>query len=185
MIITLTGKPCSGKGTIVNIFCSEHGFSKVSAGKIFREVALSKGIDIQNFQDPELTKKVDEAVDNKLIEIGKTHAGEKLIIDSRTAWHFIPNSFKVYVDVSWDEASKRLVKAERESERVESIEEAEMVLKKRYVEENARYKKIYNIDCTNMKNFDFVIDSTSLTPSQVAEKIYNAYQKFVKKSKTR
>ncbi len=34
-----------------------------------------------------------------------------------------------------------------------------------------RYKKYYGIDANNLKKFDLVIDTTSMRPEEVAEKI--------------
>ena len=41
--------------------------------------------------------------------------------------------------------------------------------KKRLASDKFRYQKYYQKDCFNEKNFDFVIDTTNLTPDQVLE----------------
>lgn len=182
MIISITGKPCSGKGVICDGICSKYNFELMSMGKIFRRVSAQLGYDtITEFQSPEQTKAVDEAVDNNLIEIGKTRLNDNIIIDSRTAWHFIPASFKVYVDVDWNVAGNRLLQANRETEQAKDLKQAIKMLKDRYVAENKRYKTIYNIDCTDKSNFDLWIDSSDKTPTQLVEMIYKAYLKYIKK----
>ena len=43
MIITITGKPCSGKGTAAKAFCKEYGFEYVCTGDMFRSIAKEMG----------------------------------------------------------------------------------------------------------------------------------------------
>ena len=180
MIISVTGKPCSGKGTICNLFCAKYSFEYIGMGKIFRTLSMQKGFaNVTEFQSSAEAKEVDKAVDNELINIGKTRNGENLMIDSRTAWHFVPNSFKVYVDVSLEEASKRLLNANREEEQANNEEEAKQMLLSRYNSENARYKELYNIDCTNLNNFDCVLNSTHLSTEELCTQLYNEYLKFI------
>ena len=51
MIITLTGKPCSGKGTVGKLFCEKYNFEFLSTGQIFRELtAKHKYKSILEFQ---------------------------------------------------------------------------------------------------------------------------------------
>ena len=101
MIITITGKPCSGKGAASKILCDKYGFEYISAGSAFRKAAMDLGFgSITNFTMEEY-KKVDKQVDSNLIEIGKTRLNDNLVVDSRLAWHFIPKSFKVYLDIDW------------------------------------------------------------------------------------
>ena len=185
MIITLTGKPCSGKGTVGKLFCEKYNFEFLSTGQIFRELtAKHKYKSILEFQQKnENITDVDKQVDNKTIEIGKTRLNDNILFDSRLAWHFIPKSFKVFLDVDWFVAGDRLVKAERENENVENIEEAIDILKARWNEENSRYKKLYNVDNTNPSQYDLVITSTDKTPEQIVEIIYKNYEKFIKNQK--
>ena len=66
MIITITGKPCSGKGTVAKEFCKTYNFEYICTGDMFREHAKKLGYDnILTFQeeDPRV-KQVDMVVDN-------------------------------------------------------------------------------------------------------------------------
>ena len=47
----------------------------------------------------EAFKEVDKIVDDSIFKLGQTKLNENIVIDSRLAWHFIPNSFKVFIDV--------------------------------------------------------------------------------------
>ena len=182
MIITITGKPCSGKGTASKEFCKKYGFEYIGTGNMFREYAKQYGHDILSFQEQSsLVTKIDNLIDTKIYQIGQTKLNENIIIDSRLAWHFIPNSFKVFIDIDDETAAKRLFSANRDSESVQTLEEAKQSLIERWNIENERYQKLYNIDNLNLNNYDLVINSKNLTPMQVVEEIYKNYQKFLKK----
>ena len=182
MIISITGKPCSGKGTISEEFCKNHKFEYVGVSAIFRNLAIEKGFSsLAEFFKKTNTTELDLAVDKKIEELGIANRNRNMIIDSRTAWHFVPNSFKVYVDVDWEEAGRRLLNDNREGEKVTNLTQAKKQLKQRHKQDNERYKKLYNIDCTNLNNFDLVLDSTNKTPAELEKELYTAYKLYKNK----
>lgn len=182
MIITVTGKPCSGKGTVAKEFCKNYGFEYVCTGDMFRTLAKEMGYEnILAFQQQNKNiKEVDKIVDERIINLGKTRQNENIVIDSRLAWHFVPNSFKVFIDVDDKVAGERLISANRETENVKSLEQAIKDLQVRWNVENNRYMELYNINNLDLNNYDFVIDSSNLEPNQVVKKIYTAYKNFIK-----
>ena len=184
MIITITGKPCSGKGTVAKEFCKKYNFEYVCTGDMFREYAKQFGYDnILTFQeeDPRV-KQIDKLVDNKIYELGKTKINSNIVIDSRLAWHFIPNSFKVFIDVNSKTAGNRLMQANRETEQAANIKDAIKSLKSRWKIENDRYSELYGVNNLDPKKYDYVIDSSNLAPEQIVEKIHNKLEKLIKKS---
>ena len=185
MIITLTGKPCSGKGTVGKLFCEKYKFEYLSTGQISRKMSVKHNYkNVLEFQQKHKNiKDIDKLVDSKTVEIGKTRLNDNILFDSRLAWHFIPKSFKVFLDIDWLTAGERLVKAEREEENVETIEEAVDVLKTRWNEENTRYLSLYNVDNTDISKYDLVISSENRTPEEIVEIINKEYKKFMKKLK--
>jgi len=184
MIITLTGKPCSGKSTVANIFCKKYKFEHLSTGKIFRAEAEKLGLDILKFNGSESIAKVDKAVDDETINIGKTRLNENIVYDSRLAWYFIPNSYKVFLDVSDEIMGQRLFDSNRtEIEKGAKLEQAIKNTMARWNLENKRYKKTYNVDNLNLSNYDLVIDTSNLTPTQISNLIYKNYKEFLKSQK--
>ena len=182
MIITITGKPCSGKGTVAKEFCKAYNFEYICTGDMFRSFAKQFGYDdILTFQeqDPRV-KQIDKLVDDKTTEIGLTRTNENIVIDSRMAWHFAPNSFKVFIDVDDTIAGIRLLGANRETEKTTTLEKAIESLKTRWNIENERYMELYNINNLNHENYDYIIDSSKLTPEEIVEKIYKNYINFIK-----
>ena len=181
MIITITGKPCSGKGTAAKLFCEKYGFEYIGTGNMFREYAKQYGCDILSFQEQSsVVTKIDKLIDSQIYEIGKSKLNDNIVIDSRLAWHFIPNSFKVFIDIDNETAGQRLMSANRDSESAQTLEEAISSLNQRWNVENTRYQELYNIDNLNLDNYDFIINSKDLTPAQIVEEIYKSYQNFIK-----
>lgn len=182
MIITISGKPCTGKSTMTEIFVEKYGFNRIYAGKIFKEEAKKLGIDITDLCKSELIYEIDKRVDKELENIYLTRFDENLIIESRTSWSFMPNAFNVFVDLPEDIMANRLFNSDRSvEERGATLEEAKTKVTERYNADVARYKMLYNIDCDNLSNYDFVIDNSTLTPEQTADEIYKAYLEFIKK----
>jgi len=99
-------------------------------------------------------------------------AGEdNFVMDSRLGFHFIPNSYKVYLKVGPEEAAKRIMKDTRSSERYKSAGEAARLLRKRMDSESKRYKEYYGITYPDEKAFDVVIDTTNSMPENVVKEI--------------
>lgn len=179
MIITITGKPCSGKSVVIAELMEKHGFSKFSAGEIFRKIATERGIDILELNRVN-DSSLDKMVDDEIVRQGKENLEKDIIFDSRTAWHFIPESFKVFLDIEGDEQARRLLSSGRTNENINlTHEEAKNALNERWELENNRYKKLYDFDNRDMSKFNVVIDTTNLTVEQTAEKIYNEYLNYV------
>ncbi len=180
MIITITGKPCSGKGSISKLFCEKYQFNYMCVGDMMREMAMKNGQTILEFQQNNANiKDVDNMLDSYTENVGKTRLSEDLLIDSRLAWHFIPKSFKVFVDVDWNTAGVRLIGAGRDSETAKDALTATEELKNRWQTENKRYQELYNIDNCNLGNYNLVVDSTNKTVEELVEIIKKAYEEFM------
>ena len=181
MIITITGKPCSGKGTVSKLFCEKFNFEYICTGDMFRAFAKEFGYNsVLEFQQQyENINDIDKLIDNKTLEIGKTRFSENIVIDSRLAWNFVPDSFKVFIDVSWKEAGKRLMNANRTNEKAKTQKDASKNLEQRWQVENERYQKLYGTSNLNLNNYNLVISSDNITPEEISEMIYNEYKKFM------
>ncbi len=96
-------------------------------------------------------------------------------------WYAVPESFKVYLTVDINEAAKRAFGDEKrkETENFETIEEQKQDLITRYNLENERYFKLYNVRKQDLSNYDLVIDTTEGNPEKQAEKIIEAYKKWL------
>lgn len=184
MIITITGKPCTGKSTMAEIFIKKYGFDRIYAGAIFKRHARELGIDITDLAKSKKVYDIDHRVDKELEQIYHTRLNENLLIESRTSWSFMPKAFNVFIDIPDKVMAERLFKSDRPvNERGKDLNEALQKVTERYNADVERYKLLYNIDCGNLNNYTLVIDNSNLTPEQTADKIYEEYLKFIKESK--
>lgn len=183
MQIAFSGKLGSGKSTVCDILNKQYGYSIYSTGTIQRKIAEDMGITTLELnkrmrEDPAL----DHVIDDAVAELSRQRRGEKLIYDSRMAWHFAEYTFKVYMYVDPTVAARRVLAADRGSvEKYETLEEAREMLISRSVEENTRFKKIYGVDNFDYNNYDLIIDSTTATPELIAKVIAENAEEFEKK----
>src|ERR1043166_4257355 len=95
-IITLAGSPGSGKSSTARAVAAALGFQHFSSGDIFRQLAADRGESIEGMNiSAEAQRDIDLQVDRLLQE--KYLGEDKLVIDSRMAWHWMPASFKVFL----------------------------------------------------------------------------------------
>ena len=73
------------------------------------------------------------------------------------------------------EAAQRVINDQRgKVETYKSHEEAMNCLIERKKSENIRYSTKYGVQCCNPDNYDLTINTTSITPEQVAQRIIEA-----------
>ena len=183
-IITIAGQPGSGKSTAAKATASRLDYKHLSAGDLLRALGRERGMDIfQTNLTAEKEKDLDHMVDQKTEEIGQTQ--ENIVIDGRLAWHFIPTSFKVYLDLDLKVGATRILKGiddfRLEHEDIPSDpEEYAVRLRHRQESETRRYKALYNVNPFDKNNYDLVIDTEVNGPEQVVEQIAAAYEKWLK-----
>ena len=180
MHITLTGNLGSGKSTIAKIMSEKYGFEIYSTGSIIRELAKERGLSVLEMnklmqQDNSFDHIIDERTTRTSVESEK-----ELFFDSRLAWYFAKNAFKVFLSVSIDEAARRVFNDNKRGnvESYASLKETKANLIERAHTEDVRYKEIYDIDYFNLNNYDLVLDSTYTKPELLAEVIINEKKRF-------
>lgn len=173
--ITITGSLGSGKSVVSALLKKALGYSVVSVGGILREMAHEHGMDATAFnqymeQHPEL----DHLLDRKQTALGQD--SEPKIFDSRLAWHFVPNAFKVCLNVSDAIAAQRIYQdKERVGESYQDSVQAGRSIKQRRESELLRYRTLYGVELENPEQYDLVISTDHLTPIEVANQILQAY----------
>lgn len=166
--ITLTGDLGSGKSAVSKILCEKTGFEYVSTGRIQRQLAQEMGIDtLEMNRLADIDPTIDERIDSIFVSLGQDPKG--YVVDSRMAWFFLPKSFKIYLQADVAVAAQRIIHdPSRDSEQYRSQEEAVQKILARKASENARFLLKYGADCTNLENFDIVIDTSRRTREEVA-----------------
>ena len=201
MIITISGNIASGKSTVGDALAKMIKFKRYSSGNFMRKMAKKKGISLQELgRQAEKDINIDREIDEWIISISKKH--DNFIIDSRLAWYFIPNSFKVYLHAGSGEQLRRikldLAKKKRGDEEIKVNEETKdsekikkqknssnlekEILKKvkqRDKSERDRYEKYYGINFHDKKFYDLWLDTNNMTIDDCAVEI----RKVLKKKK--
>jgi predicted cytidylate kinase len=161
-IITIAGSLGSGKSSTAKAVASTLGFRHFSSGDLFRQLAVARGESIEAMNiSAEVQRDIDLKVDSLLQEMYRTD--EKLVIDSRMAWHWMPLSFKVFLVVDPDTAAERifshLQEEGRMSEDATSVQEVRKSIDRRFASEQKRYAALYGVNATDPLNFDVVINT--------------------------
>lgn len=187
-IITIAGKLGSGKSSTANKLAEILGYRHFSTGDFMREIANNKDISLSDLSlIAEKDDSIDRELDNFNIKIGKS---ENIVLDSRLGFHFIPDSFKVFLDLDPEIASQRILKDKennpnRNTETTGDFKTKEDIRKKtkeRLDSEKKRYKEIYKInDHTDHKNFDLVINTEKISLEKVVKKIIDEYNIWLEK----
>ncbi len=109
----------------------------------------------------EVQRDIDLKVDHLLQEMYR--ADEKLVIDLRMAWHWMPFSFKVFLVLDPDTAAERifnhLQEEGRMSEDATSVQEVRKSIDRRFASEQRRYAALYGVNPTDPFNFDIVVST--------------------------
>ena len=161
-IITIAGSLGSGKSSTARAVASALGFRHFSSGDLFRQLAAERDESIEAMNiSAEAQRDIDLKVDNLLREMYRTD--ERLVIDSRMAWHWMPLSFKVFLVLDPDTAAQRIFNHLRDegrmSEAATSIDEVRKSIDRRFASEQKRYAALYGVNATDPLNFDVVINT--------------------------
>ncbi|CCY72039.1 cytidylate kinase [Clostridium sp. CAG:921] len=179
-IITIAGDLASGKGTASKILCDKLGYTIYRNGEYFRKLAKEANMSVTEFNvyvedHPEIDKEIEKSAE----KYAKEH--DNLVIDARLGWYVVPDSFKLYLKVNLDVAASRAFNDpdRKSTEKFDTIEKQKQDLKLRYELENKRYFDVYGVRKDDMSNYDFVLDTTNLSPEEVVSKILEEYSKWL------
>ena len=178
-IITIAGSPGSGKSSTARAVASALRFRHFSSGDLFRQIAAERGESIEAMNiSAEVQRDIDLKVDHLLQEMYRKE--ERLTIDSRMAWHWMPGSFKVFLVLDPDTAAERIFNHLREegrtSEEAGSVKEVRNSIDRRFASEQKRYAGLYGVNPTDPLNFDTVINTKHNNLKTVTEMVLAVYR---------
>ena len=184
-IITIAGTLGSGKSSTADGVAKELGFKHLSAGDFMRKIALQKNVSLNELsKQAEKNTSIDAEIDNENKKIGEMN---KVVLDSRLGFYFIPDSFKVYLNLPPEIAKDRIAnnlkvnKLRQESENSSTPEEIYKKIISRLESEKKRYKELYNIDHTDQSQYDLTIDTNKNNLQEVVQMIISEYKKWLGK----
>jgi predicted cytidylate kinase len=179
MIVTIGGKPGSGKTTVARMLAQTLGFELVCAGEIFRDQAKKVSVSLDEYgkralEDNEIDRTLDSLVVDRVLSF--SNQGLNVVADGRLAGRLLceegVEAFKVWIDADLSVRSERI--AGRDG--IEA-EEASNGIKRREEVERRRYLSIYGIDLDDLSGYDLVIDSSNLTRDEVLERIVDGLKR--------
>ena len=169
-IISLAGDLASGKGAVSRELAERLKYEIYRNGEYFRKLAKENNMDVTTFNEYVKTHpEIDIQIENSCKEYAKTH--DNLVIDARLGWYAVPESFKIYLQVE----------NRKSSENFNTVQEQKEDLQKRFKLENERYFELYNIHKEDLAKYDLVINTSNITPAQVANVIIEEYEKWLNK----
>lgn len=175
--ISLAGDLGSGKSTVANILVERLGAEYYSTGAIVRSIAARHGMSVVELNVyMETHPEIDNEIDDGLKKLG--NEDKSMIIDSRMAWHFTANTFKVYLSTDVETSALRIMSANRAGEHSATLEATIRDTKARRESEKKRYKEQYGVDIKDLSNYSLIVDTTYASPEEIADRILNSLDEW-------
>lgn len=174
--IVINGDLGSGKSTVAAAVAAATRTRLLSIGDLHRQLAKERGLSALELN---LQAETDEAVDNYIdsfqIELSKSE--EPLIVDSRLAWFFFENAFKVHLITDPDVAAHRVLSRPTSGvESYTSLAEARSSLFRRSESERVRFLNKYKTDKELLRNYHLIVDTTAAQVPEVTQKIIDCHR---------
>lgn len=165
--IAISGDLGSGKSTVSKILQRKLSFNLYSMGEAWRNLAAKYNMTILELNKYSETHPLDEEMDQAMA--AQAGAPQNIIFDSRLAWHFIPNSFKIHLTVDPMIAATRIFNDHRgEAEGYADVTETYEKINQRRISENNRYIHKYGLDCSRFENYNLIVDTSHASPESIA-----------------
>lgn len=183
-IITISGKPGSGKSSTADKVAELLSYTRHSSGDMVRQILSHKGMTLEAYNaQAETDHNLDAMIDEKLREL----RGKKdIVVDSRLGFYWIPESFKVYLDLELDLATARIYKDTVSNNLRRSVEagsaslaEVSRQVRERMLNEQSRFQRLYGVNPYDSSHFDLVIDTSRQNPQSVAIAVFDNYKDWL------
>jgi cytidylate kinase len=179
--ISITGSLGSGKSTVGRALAAELSWKLVSTGALQRQIAGEMGLSTLELNSlAETRAEIDHRFDAATAELGLSK--DAIVFDSRLAWHFVPHSFKVRLEVGAGSAARRVYQdLSRAQEKYRDLAAARESLRERALSEATRFSRLYGLNLNDRRNFDLVIRTDEVTPEQIVEAIMSYWNKWCRR----
>lgn len=184
-IITISGKPGSGKSSTADRVAEMLEYTRYSSGDIVRKKTQKHKITLAEYnkraaQKPELDQEIDQ-------HLRALRQHNDIVIDSRLGFYWIPESFKVYLWLDTEVAIARIYRdanlnasRSKSGEGTSTMDEVYDQVEERSRNERQRFKKLYGVDPFDTANFNLIIDTSRHSPQTVALTVFDNYKKWLK-----
>jgi cytidylate kinase len=190
MIVSISGNQGSGKSTIAQMLAEKLGWPRYYMGGLRREAAKKRGLTLAEYNKlGESDPTTDLEVDKYQEELGKTQ--DNFVIEGRTSWYFIPNSFKIFIYVTEEVGARRIFdqlqakssEMRNNEDKFGTYEEVLASVRQRRESDDKRYQQYFGINVYDMSNYDFCLDTTNLTKKEVFDRVLLAVRQNIDKGK--
>lgn len=171
MIITISGRPGSGKSVVAKRVAKALALDHVSAGDFMREMAAERGMSILELsRSAEKRDVIDREIDARTARLAEERSD--FVMDARLGWRFAPRSVKVFLEVRPEIAAQRIYDARRGSEHENvTLDQTRAAIESRTESERKRYLSYYDLDYTDHSHYDLVVDTSEKTIDEVVATI--------------
>ena len=183
-IITISGKPGSGKSSTADKVAELLGYTRHSSGDMVRSVLARNKMTLADYNNQATTNHdLDAQIDGELRDLREK---EDIIVDSRLGFYWIPESFKVYLDLDLEVATVRIFKDAVTNSARSSVETNNQSLqvvakqvRERMLNEQSRFRQMYGVDPYDKQHFDLIVDTSRNDPQSVAIAIFDHYKQWL------
>ena len=169
--IAVSGKSGCGNTTISKMVADRLGLKFINF--TFRSLAEERGIDFKEILEMAANDdSIDREVDLRQIQLARESKG--CVIGSRLSiWMLEEADLKVFLTARPETRAARI--AEREGG---ELNEIAAFTAERDRQDNARYKRIYNIDNDNYRFAGMIIETDNLSPDEITQLIIDEAEKI-------
>ena len=184
-IITISGKPGSGKSSTSDKVAELLGYTRYSAGEEARKYIRKHRMTLAEFNEKaEKDHSIDHSIDESLRGLRDQ---KDIVIDSRLGFYWIPESFKVYLDLDLDVATARIYKdidlnegRLKSGEIASSMTDVSAHVRKRIMNEQQRYRQLYGVNPNDLNHYDLIVNTSNHSPQTVATTVFDYYKKWLR-----
>jgi cytidylate kinase len=155
MRITVSGLPGSGTTSLSRYLSERHGFSMISAGEVFRQLAKEHAMGLAEFgrlaqENPEF----DKMIDARQKEIAEER--DNIIVEGRlSGWMVTDADLRIWLFAPVGCRIRRIVFRDQ----IADEQTAEQITIEREECEAARYHSYYNIDINDLSIYQIILNS--------------------------
>ncbi len=170
---TVSGEIGSGKSSVARLLADRTGAEFHSTGSLQRRLASGRKLstlEMNLLSESEPT--IDAEIDGFTRELAA--AGGDFVIDSRMAWHFVPEALKIFLLVDTERAARRVLGDQPRRSDTESYRGSDEALRDivaRQESERRRFLQTYGVDLFRWSNYDLVIETSDISAEETVRLI--------------
>jgi cytidylate kinase len=172
--VVISGPPGSGKTTQAKLVAEHFGLKYFSAGRLFREIALKRGVGLEELSIiAARDSSIDIEVDKKTFEAARE---DNIVIDAHLGAWIVSDIVDVRIYVFAPFSLRVLRIAARDNKPVESALKETLV---RELSQKRRFMEFYGIDISDLSIFDVIVNTKSINAERAFKIIKGAVENSV------